>query len=119
MPGRILTGSPGQCGSSFDIRFALTDEFGKAAKAGTLEFRPSFRVSGSVEVELNDLDGVGRKSEREVAAHVVQGRLDGNYASGVVDGVGGLRIGCAETNEFRISRRMGAGEREPNRLWVG
>ena len=42
-------------------------------------------LSGSVEVELNDLDRVGRQGQREIVADLVQDGLDRNDAFGIVD----------------------------------
>ena len=63
-----------------------------------------------MQVELDDLDGVRRQLEGEVAAHVVQCGLDGDDAFGVVDGVCGLGIGRADAHELGVSGGVRSGE---------
>ena len=72
-----------------------------------------------MQVELDDLDGVGRESDGEVAADIVQGRFRRDDSSGSVDGVGGLCVGGADANEFCIRSRVNARECEVERLGIG
>lgn len=72
-----------------------------------------------MQLELDDLDGVGRQRNGEVAARIVEGRFDRNDPFGIVDGVGGLSVRRADANDLCIGCGVRARQCQRQWLWIG
>jgi len=98
--------------------FEITDEETKAGTRGSSGLCFCAVLLRSVQVELDDLDGIGRQGHGEIAACVVQRGLNRDDPFGIINGVGGLGVGRADANELRISCWVRTRQRQCQRLGI-